>query len=217
MGGYGSGMWYRFGSKRTTAELSAVDVRAWHRQGKLDPQKLAIRLMLVRYGGEIKTLRFDVAADAAEVYMGLVTKMPLGGGLRWATAIEWTPCNYGGARPWFVCPDCGRRAAKLYAARIPFTCRRCVDLAYDTQRESNIEHVTRKFREARVRLGGSPVLTESMSCARPKGMHHRTYHRLLQELLEAAREYREAMEVWGAVATRRIDRITASLERIGTG
>jgi Transposase DDE domain len=31
--------------------------------------------------------------------------------------LEWTPCNYGGARPWFLCPmdGCRRRVAVLYA------------------------------------------------------------------------------------------------------
>lgn len=28
-------------------------------------------------------------------------------------AIEWTPCHLGGERPWFLCPSCGRRMAKL--------------------------------------------------------------------------------------------------------
>ncbi len=30
--------------------------------------------------------------------------------------LEWTPCNFGGERPWFVCPGkgCAKRVAILY-------------------------------------------------------------------------------------------------------
>ncbi|MBC7324960.1 MAG: hypothetical protein H5T99_06565, partial [Moorella sp. (in: Bacteria)] len=36
--------------------------------------------------------------------------------IRYRVPLAYTPCNYGGERPWFVCPGrgCGRRAAKLY-------------------------------------------------------------------------------------------------------
>lgn len=39
-------------------------------------------------------------------------------------ALAWTPCYFGGARPWFLCPGCSRRVAVLYA--FPrFRCRLC--------------------------------------------------------------------------------------------
>jgi hypothetical protein len=47
-------------------------------------------------------------------------------------AREWTPCNYGGARPWWTCPECGRRCAIVYGH--PFACRRCANLAYKSSR-----------------------------------------------------------------------------------
>src|SRR5438094_5573832 len=28
--------------------------------------------------------------------------------------ISWTPCHLGGERPWFHCPGCSRRIARLY-------------------------------------------------------------------------------------------------------
>src|SRR5215472_1990244 len=47
--------------------------------------------------------------------------------------IEWTPCNYGGTRPWFLCPrrGCGRRVAILYCDS-DFGCRTCRRLTYNT-------------------------------------------------------------------------------------
>ena len=36
-------------------------------------------------------------------------------------------------RQWFLCPQCGRRAAILYYNGLPFFCRRCANLAYPSQ------------------------------------------------------------------------------------
>ncbi len=49
--------------------------------------------------------------------------------------LEWTPCAFGGSRPWFLCPGegCGRRVAILYGPTFPLLCRLCRDLAYASQ------------------------------------------------------------------------------------
>ena len=99
------------------------------------------------------------------------------------TLIAWTPCRYGGARPYFVCPGvvngiaCGRRVAKLYGAGIYFLCRHCYRLAYASQREDRYDQALRRANNIRMRLGGEPG-TESPFPARPKGLHHKTYERL---------------------------------------
>ena len=49
--------------------------------------------------------------------------------------LTWTPCNFGGHRPWFICPGCGERIAVLYA--FPhFRCRACHPLAYGSTHRS---------------------------------------------------------------------------------
>ena len=49
--------------------------------------------------------------------------------------IDWTPCNFGGVRPWFLCPgeDCGQRVAILYGPTLPLLCRQCRGLTYASQ------------------------------------------------------------------------------------
>jgi hypothetical protein len=43
--------------------------------------------------------------------------------------MEWTFCNFGGERPWWTCPHCGRRCAIVYArGPWPFMCRLCANL-----------------------------------------------------------------------------------------
>ena len=57
-----------------------------------------------------------------------------------------TPCNYGGARYWFICPlsvngvYCGRRTGTLYIASGGnyFGCRHCYDLSYESRNESRL-------------------------------------------------------------------------------
>jgi len=49
-----------------------------------------------------------------------------------------THCRFGGWRPWFYCPSCGRRVLVLYwplDAWLP-GCRRCLHLTYKSQRVS---------------------------------------------------------------------------------
>ena len=51
--------------------------------------------------------------------------------------LDWTPCNFGQERPWFLCPGigCGRRVAVLRPAGKYLLCRRCYGLSYQSQRD----------------------------------------------------------------------------------
>jgi Zn-finger protein len=101
---------------------------------------------------------------------------------RWLEGVrlEWTPCTYGGQRPWFVCPrpECGRRCAVLYGERV-FECRQCCGLTYESQRETRLARTLRKVNKARSRLGADGL--------KPPRMHWRTFHRLT-ELIDSAEE-----------------------------
>ena len=41
-------------------------------------------------------------------------------------------CNFGGTRPWFICPNCKCRVGKLYRKpfSMAFLCRHCQNLTY---------------------------------------------------------------------------------------
>lgn len=51
--------------------------------------------------------------------------------------IQKTPCYFGGARYWFLCPNsaCGRRVGKLYLATGKLACRKCHNLTYRSSKE----------------------------------------------------------------------------------
>lgn len=93
--------------------------------------------------------------------------------------LNWTDCNYGSWRPWFICPGCGRRAAILYACKY-FYCRICHDLAYPSENEEQFDRLFRKVWTIRDQLKAPRDMTRPI-LYKPKGMHWNTFMRLTQE------------------------------------
>ena len=102
--------------------------------------------------------------------------------------ITWTPCRYGGERPYFLCPGvvngrhCGRRVVKLFAGGRYFLCRHCYRLAYRCQSEECHDRMLRRANKRRMALGGEPGMASWTT--KPKGMWQRTY---MQKLIEIRR------------------------------
>lgn len=103
----------------------------------------------------------------------------------YSVSLDWTPCTYGGLRPWFRCPavGCGRRVAILYGGGV-FACRHCHGLNYETQHEQAWDRALSRYQKIRVRLGGRPGDAYSFP-GKPKGMHWRTYERWCMKAGEA--------------------------------
>lgn len=97
-------------------------------------------------------------------------------------AIVRTACNYGGSRPWLLCPPCGGRAAVLYLRSGRFICRRCAKVAYASQSEDVFGRAWRIQAKLEAQL--------EKHLQRPKGMHHATRARLL-EAIQACEELRD--------------------------
>jgi hypothetical protein len=112
-------------------------------------------------------------------------------------SVAWTACNFGGERPWFICPGagCGRRVALLYGSAKYFLCRHCYDLVYESQRENAMHRALRRAQAIRERLGGSTNMTKPFP-EKPKGMHWQTYERLWWEHHEADMEQLAGMREW---------------------
>jgi hypothetical protein len=113
-------------------------------------------------------------------------------------ALEWTPCNYGGKRPWFKCPGvvrgapCNQRVAVLYDGGDYFLCRHCYDLAYQSQRHDPGNRALTKTQNIRRKLGGTANMMEPFP-DKPNRMHWRTYERLAGEAERAETIYEAAM------------------------
>lgn len=177
MGGFGSTRWRGHVTRRTTDELPALDIRWAAREGLLDGGLHTVR-WTSRRGSEAVLL----CADGDE--LTLVSWVPTGGGA-WQEVGERLPitrtgCNFGGARPWFGCPGCGRRVAVVYGGVTGYRCRYCLRLAYGSTRESRGERLLRRADRLREKLGGCAGLGSLPG--RPKGMHRRTYFRALDAI-----------------------------------
>jgi hypothetical protein len=133
--------------------------------------------------------RLDQSARVEADWLHLSYRVRIGGGA-WEDVAETvrivhTPCRFGGARPYFICPGvlngiaCRRRVAKLHGPDRYFLCRHCCRLANASQREGEEDRALRRANKIRQRLGGDPVPQK------PKGMWRRTYERLRERAFEA--------------------------------
>jgi hypothetical protein len=98
--------------------------------------------------------------------------------------IEQTPQHFGGIRPWWICPDCGRRCAIVYGFADRFTCRQCGKLTYTTSQSSDWVRKIRKARKIEARLKILKIGDRRVPI-RPKGMHQQTFHRLVDRWVAA--------------------------------
>jgi hypothetical protein len=201
LGGMGSGNWYRFDKRITTGECHGVDVRYLHREGLLKSGH-RFSLQWSRAGKEPGSIGGMISGEGRPEQVTLLYRHRSGLGGEWEgvhepVSLEWTACNFGGERPWFVCPGagCGRRVAVLYGPGRYFLCRHCYDLAYESQRENGMTRALRRAQAIRKRLRGSTNMTEPIP-EKPRGMHWQTYERLWWEHHEADMEQLIGMREW---------------------
>jgi hypothetical protein len=201
MGGVGSGSWYRFNKKTTTDECRSLDVHRLHREGLLKSGRL-FSLSWSRAGQEIASIGALVeGVDQAERVV-LLFRHRRSPSVDWKEVQEpvdlaWTACNFGGQRPWFICPGagCGRRVAILYGPERYFLCRHCYDLVYQSQRDNGIYRALHRAQYIRRQLGGSANMTQPFP-EKPKGMHWSTYEPLFWKHHEAEMEQLVGMREW---------------------
>lgn len=179
MGGSGSGRHWHCGARALTTDYQSIDVRRLRRKGLLKP-------------GSVFCLRWSRGNKVVAAVDGrtLGDRIILGyryrrGDQDWVenrypVDLEWTDCHFGGQRPWFRCPaaGCTRRVAILYGGGI-FACRDCLDLAYPSQNESEFDRAARRADRIRRRLGWQPGILNAAGWKKPKGMHWRTFSRLV--------------------------------------
>jgi hypothetical protein len=207
VGGPGSGNHEaRWDAKPSTASCNRFDLASLHRGGWLRPGATGTTTWS-RGERAPSAIGWTVAGENGTA-AALDLRYAVGGeAIADRVPLTWTPCRFGGRRPWFVCPGdgCGRRAAVLYGGR-SFLCRRCHGLAYESTRKGAGDRATRKVQKIRARLGGSANLLTPFP-PKPKGMHWRTYERLAAEAEAAEGGRHAAFEAWAARTSAWFDRI----------
>jgi hypothetical protein len=148
-----------FDSRDTCEACKSVDVRRWHREGRLSiGQSFSWSwtcggepsgTIQVRTEPDAVVLIYRVRSLLAAEWKSVEQRVP----------ITWTNCHFGGRRPWFVCSVhasgryCGRRVAVLYGAGELFACRYCHQLAYESQQEDPFIRSLKRSQKIRMRLG----------------------------------------------------------------
>jgi hypothetical protein len=211
MGGFGSGRWTRYGSRTPVDVCYALDVNWLHGlqkgvKGPLRPGTIVTSSWTTIRGGDVRHTA-SVSIAATENGIRLSYTITDGEGSQdydYPVRIVWVPCNYGGTRPYFVCPGivnnvpCNRTVAKLYfppRGRF-FLCRHCYNLTYYSCNESGdwLARAAARRRQEGRKLGAEDRwdILQLSDDARPKGMHAKTFKRLHRAALAAVDEEQRA-------------------------
>jgi len=197
------GAWQRHDARRTVESVLDLDIRELHRAGLIPGKTLEVTWSRGWSASSVAVSLIDF--DNARI----ISRSPNGRPFSEPVALERTACNYGGARPWWLCPDCGRRCALLYLVGERFRCRCCGELTYTTSQSSRWIRSTRKSIKLGRRIG---VEAGARRVFKPPGMHWRTFERLVAEYTAAAVTASEAMrptlERWESEASATVPRST---------
>ncbi len=90
--------------------------------------------------------------------------------------LEPSPCRFGGVRWLAICPSTGRRVAHLYIGASGAFSRHAYRLAFNSQRECPLDRSLRRRDKTLAKL----KTDDPGFLPRPKGMHARTYERLME-------------------------------------
>lgn len=176
MGGSSSG---RRDGKNTTSDMRSLDVRRLKREGLLTPGQ-SFAWTWTRNSETVARINIQVNDDSAHLSYRQSWRGEAWQDCSNTLLIDWTACNFGGERAWWRCPACDRRVAVLYSGRAVYKCRHCLGLAYCSQRESETDLAVRRANKIRDRLGWDRGIL-NLPGGRPKGMHLKTYARLVLE------------------------------------
>lgn len=165
----------RFGAGRPAWHVKAescrsIDARRWAREGILREGQVGGWAWTDASTGEaLASIGYRTSAHAVALIYSLS-----GEPMEQRVQIQRTACHYGGMRSWFGCPRCSRRVAVLYLRNLGFACRRCNRIAYGSQSDDALGRASRRQAKIERRLGEH--------WQRPKGMHHATYERLIEQV-----------------------------------
>jgi hypothetical protein len=178
--------------KRTTGDLLNLDIRHLHRKGFLSRASF-FSWAWSRGGQPFATINLQYDPTGDTLTLRYRTRS---GGEEWRDVerlvfLDRTPCTFGGTRPWFSCPGCGRRVAILYGGGV-FQCRHCHRLAYSSQREGVLDSSTRPGDRLRAKLGWTPGVLNSRE-GKPKGMHWKTFEKLTRQYDETEARWIRAL------------------------
>jgi hypothetical protein len=172
MGGFGSGRWQR--GKPLTTQCKRLDIRDLQREA------LGLKYAYQRWrDGASASIAFvdDIIASVETRFPGQATH-------RSSVELDRTRLNYGGHRVWWRCPCCHARVRVMFWQGRRWQCRKCAGLVHESTRQTEDSLAYERVNKIREKLGWGGGLCSPMG-GRKKGMHLKTYARLMQQLTDA--------------------------------
>lgn len=178
MGNSNSGRW---GGKAKCENRPAIDIRRLAREGLLKPSSAFIwrwsdgAMVAAKVHQEALELSYATNLKPMQSYRFEITQ---------------TRCNYGGARSWLICPHCQKQCAKIFERNGRFACRSCQRLRYQSQALDRMARHQWAYTKLQTRLRDGEL--------RPKGMHWKTYDRIIYRLADIDAKVSEAFDLLAA-------------------
>ncbi|WP_298465651.1 hypothetical protein [uncultured Erythrobacter sp.] len=185
MGGFGSGR--RFGDP-VAEEALRIDIAWMVRTKRAVPGSEVWGSLSWTCGGE-PSGNINYTCDMTDLENAIlelrfkVTRRSTGQSTDHVQCIQlsYTEPNFGGKRWWMHCPRMGERVGKLYcpAGAELFASRKAYSIGYRSQRITRRDAVFERLFRIQKKLGCEEGWGNWIT--RPKGMHHRTFERYLDE------------------------------------
>lgn len=172
----GRGDYHRWNAKSTTGSYHSIKITDMKRLKALPPGWHSCQWK--RNGERIGSISFFVTGQNVTFHYSFN-----GNPVEAVAGLDWTPCNYGGKRAWFIC-SCGERVGRVFIARHGVGCRHCLKLAYTSQNEDAVSRAWGKISKLEDRLKDKRY--------RPKGMHWKTYLKIRERIARAHEEKNRA-------------------------
>lgn len=190
MGGFGSGVWTRYGARQTLDSLRRIEVTFLKKIAALNSP--ASGTLSWTRNGEDNGL---IGYKSHPTYIELNFNYRRGDEEEWQSVkqrinFDTTECNFGGVRRWFLCPNCYQRVGVLCQADKLFLCRHCYKTAYSSQNESGLDRLSSKKDKIAKRIFEDYY--NGQGWLKKKGMHQKTFDKLYEEYRQL--DYRFMME-----------------------
>ena len=157
---------------RTVEDAREIDVSWCNREGLLDKSQSAVlRWTNEETGEDTASMRWRYVEHEGTDTLRLSYRVTPKWGDReprdvsYTVPVEWTSCHFGGERPWFRCPVCDDRVAKLYSSprRDEYACRDCQGLIYESQTHTSATlRASRRLSDATDRIENGDLSHESL-------------------------------------------------------
>lgn len=129
------------------------------------------RLSISRYREQLRQTDKANKVDVNYSYQGKAYS--------YSIRLDKTACHFGHYRHWWLCPKCSCRTSVLYCAGL-YVCRHCIGANYQSQLQQPIDRLFNRAGAIRARLRWQAGIAHGNQ-GRPKGMHFKTYYRLVRE------------------------------------